>query len=129
MAVVGRHRAAADKAQPVTGALDHAPAGAPEPWIDADNANRSRHAKITIPRHHCMVATEGGRDQVVSNQVVSCHFKVLAPGASATDDRRETGGRRSHDTENGMPGNSGRGCRLWPWWLLLPSCQPSPQPT
>src|SRR5262245_9722531 len=91
MAVVGRHRAAADKAQPVTGALDHAPAGAPEPWIDADNANRSRHAKITIPRHHCTVATEAVRDHVVSNQVVSCRFKVMAPVASATDDRRETG--------------------------------------
>src|SRR5262249_3473864 len=33
------------------------------------------------------------------------------------------------DIENGMPGNSGRGCRLWPWWLLLPSCRPSPRPT
>ena len=37
--VVGGHRAAGEKDEPVAGNLDHAPAGAAEPRIDAENAN------------------------------------------------------------------------------------------
>ena len=38
--VVRRHRAAAEKAEPIAGNLDNAPTGAAEPWIDAEDANR-----------------------------------------------------------------------------------------
>ena len=42
-AVVGVERAAGDVDQPVALDVDHAPAGAAEPRIDAENANRLRH--------------------------------------------------------------------------------------
>ena len=41
--VGGRNRAAGDIDQPVAVGLDQAPAGAPEPRIDAENANRLGH--------------------------------------------------------------------------------------
>ena len=44
--IVGRHRAAAEKAEPVAGNLDDAPAGAAEPRIDPENANRAGHAGV-----------------------------------------------------------------------------------
>src|SRR5581483_9006132 len=41
--VARRHRAAAEKTEPIAENLNDAPAGAAEPRIDAENANRARH--------------------------------------------------------------------------------------
>src|SRR5262249_10536029 len=68
VALVCGHRPAAEKAQSIAGALDHTPAGTAKPGIAADNANRSRHATITIARHHCTIATAAGHRQVASSR-------------------------------------------------------------
>ncbi len=54
IAIVGRHRAAADKVKPIAGNLDHAPAGAAEPGIDAENANRAGHGVRLIACRQCL---------------------------------------------------------------------------
>ena len=46
--IVRRHRAAAEKREPVALNLDHAPAGAAEPRINAENANRAAHLPLLI---------------------------------------------------------------------------------
>jgi hypothetical protein len=48
--IVGHHRAAAKKTEPVAGDFDHAPAGTAKPRIDADDANRASHAALFIAR-------------------------------------------------------------------------------
>ena len=47
--VVGAYSAGADKAQRVAEAFNDAPAGAPQPRIDTDNANRFPHARSLPP--------------------------------------------------------------------------------
>ena len=54
IAIVGGHRAAADKAQRIAGDLDHAPAGAAEPGIDAEDANRAVHGVQFIACRRCL---------------------------------------------------------------------------
>ena len=53
IAIVCRHRTAAEIAQPVTGNLDNAPAGTAEPRIDAENANRRCHGDSFIAWRQC----------------------------------------------------------------------------
>src|SRR5581483_11943816 len=47
------YRAAGNKDQPVALSLDQAPAGAAEPRIDAEDANRAAHATPLIARTGC----------------------------------------------------------------------------
>ena len=80
--IVGRHRAAADKAEPIAGNLDHAPAGAAEPRIDAENANRAASCPMTI----APPARDFDRGHAAATKIDD---PEAAPGIS---DRRETTG-------------------------------------